>query len=235
MSCSSGSCTCGFVYKNKVRNSQASPSPQLLPTTPFQGRRSAAGWWEAVCAGGGGGGQVVRGRWRGVTAPPRPRRRTLPLEQLAGEPLACLGGVFFYFFFFFFPFPFPFTFHHLHRSLVTLILPALPHPSTAARRGLGGRVGPRGQLLGREGGLRHRRGTAWAPRWSGPRGSRGSLKTDLFFFFFNGQLLQSEGGAAEGGIHPPPPPWRGGGHSLRSGQPRPRGLRPPAPAPRPSP
>lgn len=60
MSCSSGSCTCGFVYKNKVRNSQASPSPQLLPTTPLQAGDLLLGvWMGGMSACDGLGGQVV--------------------------------------------------------------------------------------------------------------------------------------------------------------------------------
>lgn len=171
MSCSSGSCTCGFVYKNKVRNSQASPSPQLLPATPLQAGDLLQGGGEEsvlVVLWGTGSARKMEG---GVIAPPGPRRRKLQLEQLAREPLACLW-VFSFCFFFFFPFPFPF--HHLFAqpvpaAPVTLILPALPHPLQLGAAW--GRLDPRRQLLGREEGARHRYGRDWVPRWSRLRGS----------------------------------------------------------------
>lgn len=129
-----------------------------------------------VVAVGTGSARKMEG---GVIAPPGPRRRKLQLEQLAREPLACLW--FFSSSFFFFSFPFPF--HHLFAqpvpaAPVTLILPALPHPLQL--RAAWGRLGPRGQLLGREEGAKHRDERDWVPRWSGVRGSWGSLKTDYY-------------------------------------------------------
>lgn len=101
----------------------------------------------------------------------------------AGQGAACMPlGFFFLSFLFFFPFPFPF--HHLFAQTVpaapvTLILPVLPHLLQLGAAW--GRLGPHGQLLGREEGARHRSGRDWVPRWSGLRGSWGESKNRFFF------------------------------------------------------
>lgn len=120
MSCSSGSCTCGFVYKNKVRNSQASPSPPAPPYYPFTAQRSASGGGN-VCLWWVGGQVVVRKMEGGFIAPPGPRRRKRQLEQLAREPLACL-----WFFLFFSTTPSPNPFLPPQNPYPTRPLPPQP-------------------------------------------------------------------------------------------------------------
>lgn len=151
-------------------------------------------WW---C-----GGQVVRERWRGgLLHLPGRAGGSCSWNSWPGSRLHA-SGFFLPFFPFFFSFPFPF--HHLFAQTVpaapvTLILPVLPHLLQLGAAW--GRLGPHGQLLGREEGARHRSGRDWVPRWSGLRGSWGESKNR---FFFNGQLLQSEGGAGEDDMPPPP-------------------------------
>lgn len=169
MSCSSGSCTCGFVYKNKVRNSQASPSPQLLPATPLQAGDLLQGGGEEsvlVVLWGTGSARKMEG---GLLHLPGRAGGSCSWNSWPGSRLHA-SGFFLSGFFFFFPFPF----HHLFAqpvpaAPVTLILPALPHPLQLGAAW--GRLDPRRQLLGREEGARHRYGRDWVPRWSGLRGS----------------------------------------------------------------
>lgn len=200
MSCSSGSCTCGFVYKNKVRNSQASPSPQLLPATPLQAGDLLLGGGEEsvlVVLWGTGSARKMEG---GVIAPPGPRRRKLQLEQLAREPLACLWVFFLSLsLFFFFPFSLPSPLCSAGPCRPGNPHPSCPPPSTAARRGLGASGSPwavTGAGRRREAPLWERLGSSLerAPGFLGESKNR--------IFFFNGQLLQSEGGRGRMTCHP---------------------------------
>lgn len=193
MSCSSGSCTCGFVYKNKVRNSQASPSPPAPPYYPLTGRRTATGggnvcvrWW-----GGTGSGEKDGG---GDITPPGPRRRKRQLEQLSREPLACLS-------FFLFPSTTP--------SPNPFLPPPNPHPTRpppSPRRCSSAWPGAPGSPqavtgAGEGEGLRY--ATYWAPHCNRVQGALGESQKGFLFF---GQLLQSEGWG-EGKIpHPLPLP-----------------------------
>lgn len=173
MSCSSGSCTCGFVYKNKVRNSQASPSPPAPPYLPLTGQRSATGGGN-VCVRWVGGQVVVRkmeGGWN--IAPPGPRRRKRQLEQLAREPLACLC------FFSFSTTPSPI--HSCRPKTLILPPPPTPRPSLCSSAWPGAPGSPYA-VTGTGEGEGHPDGRDWVPHCNGVQGALGEPKNELLFF-----------------------------------------------------
>lgn len=208
MSCSSGSCTCGFVYKNKVRNSQASPSPRAPPYYPLTGRRSATGGGN-VCVGWVGGQVVVRKMEGGTIAPPGPRPRRRQLEQLAREPLACLC-------FFLFPSatPSPNPFlppPNLH--------PTCPLPPSRCSSAWPGATGSPRAVTGAAEGEGHRDGRAWVPHCNWVQGALGESRNGLLFFW----PIAAVAGVGVGGrvrFHTPlfflPRPPRVRGHSFGS-------------------
>lgn len=192
MSCSSGSCTCGFVYKNKVRNSQASPSPPAPPYYPLTGQRSATGGGN-VCVWWVGGQVVVRKMEGGNIAPPGPRRRKRQLEQLAREPLACI-----WFFLFssttpspnpFLPPPNPYPIRPLPPSRCSSAWPGAPG-SPQAVTGVGE-------------GERQRDERDGVPQCNGVQGVLGEPKNGLLYFW----PIAAVGGVWGGDVpHPLPLP-----------------------------
>lgn len=200
MSCSSGSCTCGFVYKNKVRNSQASPSPQLLPTTPLQAADPLL--VGGMCACGGWVGQVVVRKMEGggeyYTARPAPEEAA---AGTATEPFACLCYS-------------PSPFHHPFLPPI----PAAPKPSSyhptpppPLQFRVAGAPGFPQSLTGPGEGEGHRNGRDWVPHCNQVQGALGKSKNGLFFL-----PITAVGGVGAGEVRfhtsflflprPPPPP-----------------------------
>lgn len=165
MSCSSGSCTCGFVYKNKVRNSQASPSPQLLPATPLQAGDLLQGGGEEsvlVVLWGTGSARKMEG---GLLHLPGRAGGSCSWNSWPGSRLHASGFCFFFFFlsFFFFPFSLPSPLCSTGPCRPGNPHPSCPPPSTAARRGLGASGSPwavTGAGRRREAPLRERLGSS---------------------------------------------------------------------------